>query len=1021
MAKTGKMGAKAQREFDTYMGTASAGQKAELRAIAGGMPATSAKPLPAMAGGAPAAVPERIPYGAGRPPGESVERMLARRYDGGTRLELGTVDQQVDDLYSLAKRLKVPLRPGERGRTALTERLSEAWEYPGSLDEAARALGLSDAEKQLIAELRAASEAETQRMLRDVPNFKPLEFYAPHEFKTTARPRGWGWRGRPVGVKPGFTRQRRLEGTAVEKVDRRLAEYEEAVATGREPPELLDLYTWDPIERLQRRIYRGVLYRNQQVLLNEMKRMNLAKRVSEIAPEERELWRVPENIPPFRPKILASGGATEPWAVPLEIAKALDDQFAISAFTTNAPLKLLRQSIATLKFAKTFGGLFQHVDYTLRMFALSAKYQDPSYVGAAIKAFARGYLPGLHKRILRWELTSQDHNAVIRRGLIDHGLNAEAGLGFVGPEFESLARELAIWRVPHVGKALRAFGSGTYRNAHREYLLSSGTKIVQNRVEGGMGMQAALAKTALDMNEIFSSLPAWQSVFRNPTTRDVMRTTLFSFLEQESWVRIPIRQKGLFLAIIGNTVAYANLINMVTTGKPLSPGQYNPVTKAEPGALWPIGYNTAFLRPELPWKGPAGRLQYLDLLGQADTPMRIALDPSFAAKTRLSQILGIGIPLASAALTGEGRTIFRGKPIKTAGDVGGFLLEQVSPIPAAGLFEERQRIGWPGALVQAVGLNISAEGLGQLRTRVAKQENPNNSDVQANGFRGLTPAEVRDFYFNHPELEEAGEQAVRNAAERGDEWALYRQDVDQAYQGFVSFLARAKDASPEEQRQVYNTARDILGAQLATIDARYADLVAKNEERRERDGPANDTEKLLAERNAIYDEFEDPATGAVPLDRKEAFYQALDVWEAGLSGKEQAALDENTGLREVPAWVKQYRRDQKALRNYWNRSEAVWAEMREMYAALNSYETPQAYRQKVEADIVKRGLVGLMAPESDPFLGLYNTAVARTRRAYRLENPSINAILTYWYGNKALTWEAHEIAQEMTEETVAVR
>jgi hypothetical protein len=67
---------------------------------------------------------------------------------------------------------------------------------------------------------------------------------------------------------------------------------------------------------------------------------------------------------------------------------------------------------------------------------------------------------------------------------------------------------------------------------------------------GGMSLEEAAAKTALDINESFSSLPNWQSVFRNPTTRDFLRTFLFSMAEQESWLRMPFRQKALLASIL---------------------------------------------------------------------------------------------------------------------------------------------------------------------------------------------------------------------------------------------------------------------------------------------------------------------------------------------------------------------------------------------------------------------------------------------------------------------------------------
>jgi len=461
------------------------------------------------------------------------------------------------------------------------------------------------------------------------------------------------------------------------------------------------------------RVYRGVIYRQQSVLLDHLKRVGLARRRSLIPPEDLADWRTPKDVRPFqaRPVPGRPDVYTEPWLVPKKIAGAIEDFYQPSAWATTPGLNVVRQSIATLKFFKTFGGLFQPIDYTMRTLAHATREADIRHLGTAVKAFARGYAPGLHRRMLVWDMQNP-----FRRTLVANGLNTMGGLDFMGGEWQRLAREMFLFRIPGFGRALRAFGSGAFENSHREFLLDTSEKVLRARATaerlavGTPEFERAAAEIALNMNERFSALPSWQSVFRSPTLRDFIRAGVFSFLEQESWARMPFRQRGFLTAILLNTVIISNLVNLATTGKLLPLKAFIPL-KPDEESPTRISYNPYFLRPELPWKGPDGRTLYLDILGQADTPLRFLGDPIFAAQSRVSQPIGIGGQLAA------GRSWFGGKQIKTPKDIGLFLGEQVSPIPAGGFWGEQERIGLVGAGIQAAGLNVMAESLGSVLAR----------------------------------------------------------------------------------------------------------------------------------------------------------------------------------------------------------------------------------------------------------------------------------------------------------------
>jgi len=654
-------------------------------------------------------------YFAGAPAGEKAQRTLIRRYEGEVGLERDLYGQQLIQARRLARKAPEYFSVAETPQSA---DIIQVLDYPGPIEEAIAKVGLPPEAADTARALRQILDQETAKMQATIPDWEGRQWYYPHEYQPVAEKvtvgRGAG-RGR-FGVKPGFMRQRKLEGTILDVLAER--------------PELT-LKTWDAIETVEHRVYRGIIYRQQTVVLQNLKRTGLALPASEVVEEG---WRVPKIGPAFESRAVPGKPDvyTQPWAVPRDIAKALEDHFGTSAFNANVPLRVMREAIATAKFVKVFGGLFQNIDYSTRTLGYATKYRQIATLGEVPKALARAYAPGLDAKIRALEL--QDP---IIQGLYRHGLNREAGLGFVGPEYERIAGELKIYKIPIIGRAAKAFGSGTFRNAHNSFVTGIGRRVAQNYMKGGMSLEEAVAKAALDINESFSSLPNWQSVFRNPTTRDFMRTFLFSMAEQESWIRMPFRQKALLLSILFDVVAAGNILNYVWQGELLPASAYKPFenvpgvdydpTKEGPKML---GYNTGFLRPELPYTGPLGRKEYLDLLGQADTPIRILADPQFAAITRLGQLPSAAIQAYTKKET------FGEKKIEGVAGWARFMAKQVAPIPATSVFEEAQRIGTVGALLQASGINVSAERLGPLflrryRELTGKSEKPDIGQIRA--------------------------------------------------------------------------------------------------------------------------------------------------------------------------------------------------------------------------------------------------------------------------------------------------
>jgi len=394
----------------------------------------------------------------------------------------------------------------------------------------------------------------------------------------------------------------------------------------------------------------------------------------------------------------------------------------------------------------------------------------PRSVKATARALARGFVPGVDARMARFDMSDP-----VRSALIKNGIQLDGGLDIVEREMQDLLKDpgflvrsgISDNKATKVAKgAIDYIGSANYLRSHREHILSGGEVLVESFMRQGDSLEQAAAKAALRANENFSALPAWQSVFRDPSHRDALRTVFFSPNETESWFRNagrmftgPNRGQAVrfYGGIMATTIAWANVMHFMTTGKPLPIDRYNP-SSGEKGEFGiPFSYNTKFLRPNLPYTGPLGREEYLDILGQADTPFRFAFAPVFGTKSRLSQPASTALSLAPAASGQEVRD-FQGRPVDSPEDFAQFGFNQVAPIPVTGLLDERGRIGGVGSAIQAGGLNVSAERLPDLLNRKFEEIAGRPYDPQA-GDRTIIEQDER-FAELRPILEESNRLAL---------------------------------------------------------------------------------------------------------------------------------------------------------------------------------------------------------------------------------------------------------------------
>jgi hypothetical protein len=223
---------------------------------------------------------------------------------------------------------------------------------------------------------------------------------------------------------------------------------------------------------------------------------------------------------------------------------------------------------------------------------------------------------------------------------------------------------------------------------------------------------------------MFSNLGEWQSFFTQQGMKSWARRLIFSTNETESWLKAAVATAhgpskrlwteywigmGLFLAMLGNAIHFAS------TGKLLPFDRYNPVDTDSRYGIAGVGYNPKFSAPDIPLKDENGDNLTIDLVGQADTVFRFALEPVSAVTSRENVLL------RAARTQLEGET-FSGQKVEglaqraavlaqdVALPIGGGPVSQIlrQKVPATEAFipASERKIGVAGQAVQATGVNL---------------------------------------------------------------------------------------------------------------------------------------------------------------------------------------------------------------------------------------------------------------------------------------------------------------------------
>ena len=609
----------------------------------------------------------------------------------------------------------------------------------------------------------------------------------------------------------------------------RAGSFDEMLELGFEP------ISWDPYKVMAMRRMAGVEWRETIVFLNRSIQNELAFPADQVSSLTH---RVPSKVGSvfegyrFAASTDQSGItstlAGNKWAFPNEMAGFIETMWgrkprleAPTPVGTRDMLPLLRKFRNGFKSAKLFASFFQHADIFFR--ATYTSFAPRELLG--LKPIG---IPSLMKRMVLSQVSTA-HRAKIRdkflsstpiKGHEDLGISykmmVEQGLGVQG-DITVIQRELAdtlqdIQQATNpVGAALQKinnankfFQSGLFDGVYREGIMHGLESFIipqTRRQHPTWNAQQVAAEAASKANLMFSSMPQWQTMLKNPALREFMQTMFFSTNESEGLLRQFFgtavgNQKsfwmqyhaGMFISL----AFFANLIHASATKEFLPWKAYTPVDIDNPygplqipGTDIGLGYNSRFLSPQIPLlRGRNDTPIYVDLVGQMDTSLRILLDPGAATAAR------INVAPRAVANQMSGRTFF-GEELGGAftpegfgrrsgqaftdlfGPIGGMsalsaLAEGVPELKTV-LPEGEARLGWAGQLIQAGGLGFRAERTGEFLDRMSSDIY--KEDVTYGGMEQFQKIELREIPQVAEELGLRQEATLKREGAEGNYYA----------------------------------------------------------------------------------------------------------------------------------------------------------------------------------------------------------------------------------------------------------
>jgi hypothetical protein len=670
---------------------------------------------------------------------------------------------------------------------------------------------------------------------------------------------------------------------------------------------------------------------------------------------------------------------------------------------------------SVFKRSKVALSLFQHIDLTGRVLWRAVTRGETSVLSPTVKAWLGNAAPPSIRRKLQQALLD---DPIIKEGL-------EEGLGLYGGR-DIWRRELAdalnpdlVLRAPILGEvkviprqarqaanaAYQYVAGGLFDVAVPEYnafmYKSIRAELVKKYPQLTSRQVSAMA--AEHTNIFMSNIPEWLSVVK-PRIRQLGRGTFFSVNEMEAWFRVPSRamtskNKLLYLkqwpGFVLGTLAVAETINVAITGHLMEPKQYQPITLQDGKPA----FNPTFLRPQIDGDGllgkvlgvtgPAGRHIYLDLLGQADTPFRV-MSPVFFTMTRLAPQWSTGYQLI------KGERYFGGDKLTNWKDMVKFTAENLfEPIPFTSMTgKEGKRIGKGGSTLQAIGFNVSAEKLADLRNRTAEGDTQFGKPYDKLDRQGRL-----DYKTKYPEHFAASEDMpegtpAQRSVELSEEKVGHIKEIGDQF-------------NIDHDGQAYIDAR----SQILTDAATRQDEINQDSDYK----PKTDQDKAVQEWNQMIVDAKAKAPGGVLNGMA---FGELERQAQQTLGTQKWALVEQSRMASADPVEKEYLADRSALENYWQIEDDLWKKLVVDNAkALPKLRAFPTYRDYL-ADAQSRAEAKNLSPAyayTDPVAKEFEKRATAYSQSYLLHNPEVDALRVIWgYAQGVHSKPAYDIYYKRT-------
>lgn len=861
-------------------------------------------------------------------PTEKIETGIVRMYEGRT----GTAGLELQRDLDNGNRLLQDLRIGRRnGRLVNVERTPEIED----LFKALHGEGVVPPRlKQVFDDVKRMIAEESNATLRDNPEFVMKDDYFYRGWRAPKETKAGVGRGQ-VGAKPGYQKPR---------VD---ATFSELLDEGWEP------LSWNPYEMAALRRNAGVQFREQKQLVESFKQTGIAVAVDAATPDG---YRVPRIGPAFEGKPFAFIPGAEPlsdavgarvgytprYAVPNKVADQLENIFGRKP--DSGFLGTWAKGNAKLKQTKLLFSLFQQVDFATRQLGsgfagaiddilsgkpLSAVKKVITVPSESAKLFTAN-VSGARQASLRDSILStrplfNERPGVSLRSISDAGWNTSdisiintsikralddiAKGGNVGPvkgALRSAGGEGAITGAPlRRWKMLNeASQKGLFEGVYPQAQVSTLKRFIVPRLmrQHPDWTDAQIsAAAATEINKLYSSLGNFQQTIKNPVSKEFIQSLVFSTNETESLLKQAAStvigpNKLLWTEYyLGGFVALAtvaNLVHFAATGEPLPLDRYKPIKKDGFGPL-PIGYNSQFLSPQVPFlRGRNDTPIDVDLMGQMDTVFRL-LDPQGFIEAREN----VGLRALQSQQSGED---FFGRPLdgpkERMGQLAADLAEPIGVSQFRGALdigpEGEGRLGNIGQALQGTGINLRGETTANMKDRKAAEYH--------NGAKWseLTKDQRDELIAKDADLRNEMEARRDEAAASGQQWAINQ--------------TRASDAT--EQAMTYQMGSDqrLLSGEITPEEWRAA-LSDRQLELRTIKGTIYGNAGTKQGEDPVLDAYFRAMDDAVRKDDGTFDGAKFGAYIDTLSQKDLDYIASQTGVSLNTALVQQWRHDVKLL------------------------------------------------------------------------------------------------------------